>query len=61
MESLDSRLELLERRCRRLQSATFASFEVYIVITAMYLVMSIGFSAAFSLIEKAAFRYPLSR
>jgi polar amino acid transport system permease protein len=44
-----------------LQSATFASFEVYIVITAMYLVMSIGFSAIFSLIEKAAFRYPLSR
>lgn len=44
-----------------LQSATFASFEVYIVITAMYLVMSIGFSAIFSMIEKAAFRYPLSR
>lgn len=44
-----------------LQSATFASFEVYIVITAMYLIMSIGFSAIFSMIEKAAFRYPLSR
>ncbi|AYD03969.1 amino acid ABC transporter permease [Neorhizobium sp. NCHU2750] len=44
-----------------LQSATFASFEVYIVITVMYLVMSIIFSAAFSLIEKATFRYPLSR
>ncbi|KAB2706388.1 MULTISPECIES: amino acid ABC transporter permease [Brucella] len=44
-----------------LQSATFASFEVYIVITLMYLVMSIGFSAIFSMIEKVAFKYPLSR
>jgi polar amino acid transport system permease protein len=44
-----------------LQSQTFASFEVYIVVTVMYLVMSIGFSAVFSLIEKAAFKYPLSR
>jgi polar amino acid transport system permease protein len=44
-----------------LQSATFASFEVYIVITLMYLVMSIGFSAIFSVIEKVAFKYPLSR
>lgn len=44
-----------------LQSQTFASFEVYIVVTLMYLVMSIGFSVVFSLIEKAAFRYPLSR
>ena len=44
-----------------LQSATFASFEVYIVITVMDLIMSIGFSAVFSLIEKLAFKYPLSR
>jgi len=44
-----------------LQSATFASFEVYVVITLMYLVMSIGFSAVFALIEKVAFKYPLSR
>ena len=44
-----------------LQSATFASFEVYIVITLMYLVMSIGFSAVVSLIERLAFKYPLSR
>lgn len=44
-----------------LQSATFASFEVYIVITLMYLVMSISFSAIFSVIEKVAFKYPLSR
>lgn len=44
-----------------LQSATFASFEVYVVITLMYLAMSIGFSAIFSAIEKMAFKYPLSR
>ncbi len=44
-----------------LQSSTFASFEVYIVITIMYLVMSVGFSTIFSVIEKAAFKYPLSR
>lgn len=44
-----------------LQSQTFASFEVYIVITLMYLAMSIGFSAIFAVIEKAAFQYPLSR
>ncbi len=44
-----------------LQSATFASFEVYIVVTLIYLVMSMGFSAIFSVIEKVAFKYPLSR
>lgn len=44
-----------------LQSATFANFEVYIVVTLMYLAMSIGFSAIFSVIEKMAFKYPLSR
>ncbi|WP_454856239.1 amino acid ABC transporter permease [Rhizobium binxianense] len=44
-----------------LQSATFASFEVYIVITLMYLIMSVGFSAIFAAIEKVAFKYPLSR
>jgi polar amino acid transport system permease protein len=44
-----------------LQSATFASFEVYIVVTLIYLAMSVGFSLIFSAIEKAAFKYPLSR
>ncbi|MFN7102991.1 MAG: amino acid ABC transporter permease [Pseudorhizobium sp.] len=44
-----------------LQSATFASFEVYIVITLMYLALSIGFSAIFAVVEKTAFKYPLSR
>nr|CAD6423906.1 amino acid ABC transporter permease [Rhizobium sp. Q54] len=44
-----------------LQSATFASFEVYIVITLMYLALSIGFSAIFAAVEKMAFKYPLGR
>lgn len=43
------------------QSLTFASFEVYLVITAMYLVMSSVLSAFFSAIQRTAFRYPLSR
>lgn len=44
-----------------LQSATFASFEVYIVVTLIYFVMSVGFSLIFSAIQKSAFKYPLSR
>ncbi|WP_331376483.1 amino acid ABC transporter permease [Sinorhizobium chiapasense] len=44
-----------------LQSATFASFEVYITVTLIYLALSVGFSALFYAIEKMAFKYPLSR
>ncbi len=44
-----------------IQSKTFASMEVYLIITAVYFLMSIVFSAIFSAIEKAAFDYPLSR
>ena len=44
-----------------LQSVTFASFEVYLVITAMYLGLSFAFSAVFASIGRLAFRYPLSR
>ena len=43
------------------QSQTFASFEVYLVVTAMYLVMSSALSAIFALIQRMAFRYPLGR
>lgn len=42
-------------------SQTFASFEVYFVITVMYFIMSLGFSAAFSLIERLSFNYPINR
>lgn len=44
-----------------IQSQTFAAFEVYLVITVIYFGLSIGFSALFSAIQRAAFRYPLSR
>ena len=44
-----------------LQSQTFASFEVYLVVTAIYLALAVGFSAVFAAIERAAFTYPLSR
>ncbi|ASP80576.1 amino acid ABC transporter permease [Sinorhizobium meliloti] len=44
-----------------LQSATFASFEVYIAVTLIYLALSVGFSALFYAVEKAAFKYPLGR
>ena len=44
-----------------IQSETFASFEVYLVVTAMYLVMSTALSAVFTAIQRSAFRYPLSR
>ena len=42
-------------------SETFASFETYIVVTAMYLVMSATLSAFFAAIQRMAFRYPLGR
>ncbi|THK39512.1 amino acid ABC transporter permease [Ensifer sp. MPMI2T] len=44
-----------------LQSATFASFEVYITVTLIYLALSVGFSALFYAVERMAFKYPLSR
>ena len=44
-----------------IQSATFAAFEVYLVITVIYLFLSIGFSTLFKAVERAAFSYPLSR
>jgi polar amino acid transport system permease protein len=44
-----------------LQSRTFASFEVYLVVTFIYLGLSIALSSLFSLIERISFRYPLGR
>ena len=38
-----------------LQSKTFRSFEIYLVVTAMYLVMSLMFSVAFAGIYRAVF------
>ncbi len=39
-------------------SRTFASFEVYIIVTGIYFVMGIGFSALFSLLFRRLFAYP---
>jgi polar amino acid transport system permease protein len=44
-----------------IQSETFAAFEVYIVITAIYFALSTAFSALFSAIYKLAFAYPVGR
>lgn len=44
-----------------LQSQTFASFEVYLVVTVIYLALSVAFTALFAAIERAAFTYPLGR
>jgi polar amino acid transport system permease protein len=44
-----------------INAKTFASFEVYLVITAIYLVLSFGFSALFAAIGRASFAYPLAR
>jgi polar amino acid transport system permease protein len=44
-----------------IQSQSFAAFEVYLVITVMYLILSLGFSALFAAIQRYAFNYPLAR
>lgn len=44
-----------------INARTFASFEVYLVVTAIYLLLSIGFSGLFTVIGRAAFAYPLAR
>ncbi len=47
--------EELTAIANNLQSQTFRSFEIYIVVTAMYLAMSLMFSGAFALIYKMVF------
>ena len=44
-----------------LQSQTFRSFEIYIVITGMYLLLSVGFSLLFPVIYRLGFNYPEGR
>ncbi|MCM2504883.1 amino acid ABC transporter permease [Aureimonas altamirensis] len=44
-----------------IQSQTFTAFEVYLVITGIYLLLSLAFSGLFSLVQRLAFNYPLSR
>jgi polar amino acid transport system permease protein len=44
-----------------ISSLTFRNFEAYIVVTGMYLLLTFGFSAIFSIISRLAFSYPQSR
>ena len=41
-----------------LQSQTFRSFEIYIVVAVIYLALSLSFSALFRLIYRVAIDYP---
>lgn len=44
-----------------IQTKTFTAFEVYLVVTGIYFIMSLGFSGLFGLVQRLAFNYPLSR
>lgn len=44
-----------------LNARSFASFEIYLVLTAMYFVLALGFSALFATIRRMFFTYPASR
>ncbi|MDQ2779095.1 MAG: amino acid ABC transporter permease [Pseudomonadota bacterium] len=41
-----------------LQSQTFRSFEIYIVVTAIYLTLALAFSTGFRVIQRRALSYP---
>ena len=41
-----------------IQSETFRSFEVYIVVAAIYLLLSLAFNLLFKLIYQMALNYP---
>ena len=45
----------------QVSSETFRNFEVYIVVTGIYLLLATGFSLAFAAISRLAFSYPQSR
>lgn len=44
-----------------LNARTFASFEIYLVLTVMYFLLALGFSALFGVIRRLFFTYPASR
>jgi polar amino acid transport system permease protein len=48
----------LTSMANNIQSLTFTSFEVYLVVTLIYLAMSMAFSGLFSAISRVAFSYP---
>lgn len=44
-----------------LNAKTFASFEIYLVLSVMYFVLSLGFTSLFAVIRRLLFTYPLGR
>ena len=44
-----------------LNARTFASFEIYLVLTVMYFLLALGFSTLFGAIRRVFFTYPASR
>lgn len=44
-----------------LSAKTFASFEIYLTLTILYLLLALGFSSAFAAIRRFFFSYPASR
>lgn len=44
-----------------LNARTFASFEIYLVLTLMYFMLSLGFSTLFGALRRMFFNYPASR
>jgi polar amino acid transport system permease protein len=44
-----------------IQQKTFTAFEVYLVVTGIYLLLTLAFSGLFRLVERVAFSYPLGR
>lgn len=44
-----------------LNARTFASFEIYLVLTVMYFLLALGFSTLFGAIRRLFFTYPASR
>lgn len=44
-----------------LNARTFASFEIYLVLTVMYFLLALGFSTLFGVVRRAFFTYPASR
>ncbi|SNR69526.1 amino acid ABC transporter permease [Puniceibacterium sediminis] len=44
-----------------LNARTFASFEIYLMLTIMYFLLALGFSTLFAAIRRSFFTYPASR
>jgi polar amino acid transport system permease protein len=44
-----------------IQQKTFTAFEVYLVVTGIYLLLTLAFSGLFRLVERLAFNYPLGQ